>query len=337
MKKLLFFALCCGVPISHAVADGSDSFWYTGVDIGQGYYANGGNDAAYDAARHRLAGGLHLGYQFNQYFSTEIAYQYLGKAKASYNQGAISGDIQQGVVSARLGYPVTQSLYPYLTMGGAGWVSNVEGLNNVDNEGFSPVFGAGLSYALTDNLALRAEYQFTQSLGDTAAGFTDHHLATVGVSWRFGFTPKPTPIIQEKIVEVIVEKEIAKPIETQTFIVSGTDAAALFAHNASQLISTKPLEKTLAFLVQYPDSIITITGHTDNTGSEKYNQWMSERRAQSVADFFVAKGINKDRINVFGKGELSPVADNKTEQGRAMNRRVEMVVQPFEIKSPAVI
>lgn len=349
VKKPLLIALCCTAPLSSAVAEVSDSFWYTGIDIGQGYYANGGNDAAYDTARHRLAGGLHLGYQYNPYLSTEVAYQYLGKAQASYNEGVITGNVQQGVVSARLGYPMTDSLYPYLKLGGAGWMSDVKGLKNVDSDGFSPVFGAGLSYALTDNLALRAEYQFTQSLGDNTAGFTNHHLTTVGVSWRFGFapkaapiiqkkrvgfTPKAEPIIQEKRVDVIVVKEVEKLVETQTFIASGSDAETLFAHNTSQLVSTNPLEKTLACLVQDPTSVITITGHTDNSGAEKYNQWMSERRAQSVADFFIAKGISKDRINALGKGELLPIADNGTEVGRAMNRRVEMVVEPLEIKSP---
>ncbi|MEC4725865.1 outer membrane beta-barrel protein [Shewanella sp. D64] len=333
MKKSLIFALCCGAPLSHAVAETSENFWYTGVDIGQGYYANGGNEASYDSTRNRLSGGLHLGYQFNGYFSTELAYQYLGKAYANYNNGQISAEFQQGVMSARLGYPVTDNLYPYLKVGGAGWMGDVKGLNNVDTDGFSPVFGAGLSYALTDNLALRAEYQFTQSLGDSAAGFSDHHLATIGVSWRFGFSPKPEPIIQEKLVEVIIEK----PVEVKTYIVSGVDSDTIFAHNSSQLVSTKPLEKTLAFLAQYPTSVITITGHSDSTGPEKYNQWMSERRAHSVANYFITEGVNKARINVLGKGESEPVADNSTEMGRAMNRRVEMVVQPFEIKSPTII
>ena len=212
-------------------------------------------------------------------------------------------------------------------------MDEVKGLNNVDSDGFSPVFGAGLSYALTDNLALRTEYQFTQSLGVAASGFTNHHLITMGVSWRFGFAPKPMPIIQEKIVEVIVVKEVEK----QTFVISDVDSETLFAHDSSSLVNTQPLEEVLAFLVKHPSSAMTITGHTDSTGSNKYNQGLSERRATSVADYFMAKGIDKVRINVSGKGEEEPIADNSTEMGRAMNRRVEIIAQPFDIKSPQTI
>lgn len=308
-----------------SVAATSDSFWYSGIDIGQGYYANNGNSNAYDSTRHRLAGGLHLGYQFNPYFSTELAYQYLGSAYANYNDGQIGAEFQQGVLSARLGYPITQNLYPYFKVGGAGWFGKTTGLNPVNTDGFSPVFGAGISYAITDNLALRAEYQFTQSLGDIATGYSDHDLVTLGVSWRFGHSNKPMPIIQEKIVEVIMP-----PVIKETFIVSGYEADTLFAHNSSELVSTKVLQKTLQFLQQYPQTTITITGYTDSTGSEKYNLWMSERRANAVADYLIQQGIDAARINAVGAGESHPIADNATETGRAMNRRVEMTVQSFE-------
>ena len=57
--------------------------WYAGADFGQGYYSNGGNPNSEDSERHRLAGGVHLGHQFNRYLSTELAYQYMGKAQAT--------------------------------------------------------------------------------------------------------------------------------------------------------------------------------------------------------------------------------------------------------------
>jgi OOP family OmpA-OmpF porin len=66
----------------------------------------------------------------------------------------------------------------------------------------------------------------------------------------------------------------------------------------------------------------TIEGHTDSVGPEAYNQGLSERRAQAVADYLVSKGIAGDRMTVVGRGELDPIADNKTAEGRALNRRV---------------
>jgi len=67
-------------------------------------------------------------------------------------------------------------------------------------------------------------------------------------------------------------------------------------------------------------------GHTDSIGSEQYNQGLSERRANSVKNYLVGKGIPADRIYTEGKGETSPVADNATREGRAQNRRVEIEI-----------
>ncbi len=67
-------------------------------------------------------------------------------------------------------------------------------------------------------------------------------------------------------------------------------------------------------------------GHTDSIGSEQYNQGLSERRANSVKNYLVSKGIASDRIYTEGKGETSPVASNATREGRAQNRRVEIEI-----------
>jgi len=71
---------------------------------------------------------------------------------------------------------------------------------------------------------------------------------------------------------------------------------------------------------------ITITGHTDSIGSDAYNQSLSERRANSVADFLASQGLNRAKMQVSGRGESQPVASNKTKAGRAQNRRVDINV-----------
>ncbi|HLS41641.1 MAG TPA: OmpA family protein [Paenalcaligenes sp.] len=68
------------------------------------------------------------------------------------------------------------------------------------------------------------------------------------------------------------------------------------------------------------------TGHTDSIGAEAYNQKLSERRANSVKEYLVSKGVPADRIYTEGKGELQPVASNQTREGRAQNRRVEIEI-----------
>ena len=72
--------------------------------------------------------------------------------------------------------------------------------------------------------------------------------------------------------------------------------------------------------------VIIAVGHTDSVGSDAYNQKLSMRRSQAVKAYLVSKGIDKTRIYTEGKGEKQPVADNKTKEGRAKNRRVEIEV-----------
>ena len=72
--------------------------------------------------------------------------------------------------------------------------------------------------------------------------------------------------------------------------------------------------------------VIIAVGHTDSVGSDAYNQKLSVRRAEAVKSYLVSKGIEKNRVYTEGKGEKQPVADNKTKEGRAKNRRVEIEV-----------
>ncbi len=81
-------------------------------------------------------------------------------------------------------------------------------------------------------------------------------------------------------------------------------------------------------LQQYPDSTVQVIGHTDNTGDAGYNQGLSERRANSVADVLMNGGVAFSRIQTFGRGEDQPVASNLTDEGRSQNRRVEIVILP---------
>ena len=72
--------------------------------------------------------------------------------------------------------------------------------------------------------------------------------------------------------------------------------------------------------------VVIAVGHTDSVGADKYNQKLSVKRAEAVKAYLVSKGIEKNRVYTEGKGETSPVADNKTKQGRTKNRRVEIEV-----------
>ncbi|WP_380695606.1 MULTISPECIES: OmpA family protein [Saccharospirillaceae] len=90
------------------------------------------------------------------------------------------------------------------------------------------------------------------------------------------------------------------------------------------------LDGVAAILVEYPDTLIVISGHTDSTGSLALNQRLSEERAQSVADYLQSQGVQSVRIIPVGAGPNRPIADNSTAEGRAANRRVELVLEPIE-------
>ena len=89
------------------------------------------------------------------------------------------------------------------------------------------------------------------------------------------------------------------------------------------------LDEVAASLQKYPNSLVDVMGHTDSTGSDAYNLDLSRRRAESVANYLVSRGTNRPRIATVGYGEQYPRADNTTEQGRALNRRVEIRITPI--------
>jgi outer membrane protein OmpA-like peptidoglycan-associated protein len=86
------------------------------------------------------------------------------------------------------------------------------------------------------------------------------------------------------------------------------------------------LEQHVAYLSTNPSSPVTVEGHTDSIGSDQYNQKLSERRATAVRKYLIERGIASSRIRVVGYGEQRPIADNKTREGRAINRRAEFEV-----------
>jgi len=75
---------------------------------------------------------------------------------------------------------------------------------------------------------------------------------------------------------------------------------------------------------------ISVEGHTDATGPNDLNKWLSQQRAESVVNYLVKQGIDKSRLEALGHGENKPVADNASTQGRAANRRIEFIVKEVE-------
>jgi outer membrane protein OmpA-like peptidoglycan-associated protein len=87
------------------------------------------------------------------------------------------------------------------------------------------------------------------------------------------------------------------------------------------------LAKIAGILLVFKNSRVIVEGHTDNVGSEEYNQGLSEKRATNVMDFLIEQGVTPSRLTAIGYGLSRPIADNETKEGRARNRRVDLIVQ----------
>jgi outer membrane protein OmpA-like peptidoglycan-associated protein len=103
-----------------------------------------------------------------------------------------------------------------------------------------------------------------------------------------------------------------------------------FALNSSDLNAQfySALEGVSMVLKEYDKTVVEVAGHTDSSGSDQYNQSLSEKRAQSVAGYLGSHGVKQQRLITVGAGEGHPVASNDSETGRAQNRRVELTIVP---------
>jgi outer membrane protein OmpA-like peptidoglycan-associated protein len=139
---------------------------------------------------------------------------------------------------------------------------------------------------------------------------------------------------QAKELQQIKDAEVRKEQDRLVVTMSG---AVLFDVNSAVLKPTAmdKLAQMAGVLVRYPENDILVKGYTDNTGSESYNQDLSERRAKAVKNYLILKGVSSGRITSLGFGETMPVASNATPEGRHKNRRVEVEIKPAAKTQPA--
>jgi outer membrane protein OmpA-like peptidoglycan-associated protein len=104
-----------------------------------------------------------------------------------------------------------------------------------------------------------------------------------------------------------------------------------FALNSADLNAQfySALDGVSMVLKEYDKTVIEVAGHTDSSGSDQYNQTLSQRRAGSVAGYLASHGVKDQRLITIGAGEAHPIASNDSEQGRASNRRVELTIVPI--------
>ncbi|WP_439858769.1 OmpA family protein [Pseudomonas sp. MBLB4136] len=214
-------------------------------------------------------------------------------------------------------------LRPYVSAGFAHQnISNVPARTGRDHSTFANV-GTGVKYFITENLFARAGvdgmYNIDANEAEWAAG--------VGVGMNFGGgskpAPAPAPVAMVEPTPAPVQAE--EPME---MVRVELDVKFDFDKDRVKEESYSDIKNLADFMNQYPQTRTTVEGHTDSVGSDAYNQKLSERRANAVRQVLVNQyGVSGERVNAVGYGESRPVADNASDAGRAINRRVEAEVE----------
>ncbi|MDY0206889.1 MAG: OmpA family protein [Pseudomonas sp.] len=214
-------------------------------------------------------------------------------------------------------------LRPYVSAGmGHQSISNLSPRTGRDHTTFANI-GAGAKYYVTENV-------FAKASVDGMHGFDNHQsewMAGVGVGVNFGGSTKVAPAPYVEPVAAPVEPVVYEEVEAESVRVE-LDVKFDFDKANVKQDSYSDIENLAEFMKQYPQTATTVEGHTDSVGNAAYNQKLSERRAGAVRDTLVNQfGVEANRVNAVGYGKARPVADNATNEGRAINRRVEASVE----------
>ena len=230
-------------------------------------------------------------------------------------------------------------LRPYVSAGFAHQsISNVPARTGRDHSTFANI-GTGLKYYFTENFYAKAGldgmYNIDVGESEWAAG------VGVGVNFGGGSKPAAEPA-PAPVAEVCSDSDndgvcdnVDKCPDTPANVTVVAEVVRVELDVKFDFDKSKVKEesygdiKNLAdFMNQYPSTTTTVEGHTDSVGTDAYNQKLSERRANAVREVLVNQyGVGSERVNSVGYGESRPVADNATDAGRAVNRRVEAEVE----------
>lgn len=187
--------------------------------------------------------------------------------------------------------------------------------------------GLGVEYKFAPSWSLAGEW--TNDTGKSGATKLNNDNFTIGVNYHFD---KPAaPVAAAPAVVKEEPKAAPAPVVTETWKTLLEDKpvhieGANFDTNSAKLRSTsiQKLDEVVGFAGKYKDAKLEVSGHTDSRGTKAYNQKLSEKRAASVKAYLVKKGVAGNRIATKGYGFDQPMADNKTAEGRAQNRRVDI-------------
>lgn len=269
--------------------------------------------------------GARIGYFLTDDLSLNLSYDKTNHTRSNDGTGnqKIKGDTGSLTAQYHFGQAGVDSLRPYVE-GGFGHQSRT----NVLADGHSgrdqttqAIIGTGVKYYFTNNLYARAGVEADYGIDN---GKWDYS-ALVGLGVNFGgnagaAAPAPTPApAPEPVPEP--EAPVAQVVRVELDVKFDFDKAVVKPNSYGDV------QNLADFMKQYPATNVEVAGHTDSVGPDAYNQKLSQRRADAVKKVLANDGVESNRITAVGYGESRPVADNATEAGRAVNRRVEASVE----------
>ncbi len=338
--------------------DWANSAWYVGAGVGQSrakiddarlirsLTANGATLGSFSADERGTGYKLYAGKQLNEYFAIEGGYFDLGKFgfnATTSGGGVLNGDV--GFRGANLDLigqlPLSQrfSVYARLGMNYAQARAHFSGNRlaavtnpNPSERKLNAKAGLGVEFKLNEALALRAEVE-RYHVNDAVGNRGDVDLASVNLVYKLGrpaaraVVATPPPAVEPMPAPRVVETPPPPaPVPVSEKVSFAAESLFDFDKAIVKADGKAALDGLLANLQGMNTEAIVTVGHTDSIGSDAYNEKLSLRRAEAVKAYLVSKGVEATRVFVEGKGESQPVADNKTAEGRAKNRRVTVEV-----------
>jgi OmpA-OmpF porin, OOP family len=352
MKNLMkYSAIAVGMMTSAAVMAETDwncydkkgtdfqSCPYIGAGLGYAHLNPDTSDTGWDeSGKNNLGGLLFVGYHFAPNWFVEAAYADLGEVDLKNENLLVTprkGTIGYQVPNIMGGYYIDVGNFPidpFVKVGLSAIQNDTSssGIKYEDEHGVQLALGAGFDWRFAKQWKLRTALDSYDE---------DAFLGYVGVAYIFGEgKAKPVPAPEPVPVPVpapapepapVVEVVPPAPVITEELcnIFEGSLEGVHFKTASAELTDTSrnTLSKSAALLKQFPSVMVEVHAHTDSQGSATYNQELSMNRAKSVRSYFVSQGVAESRMTAEGFGEDQPIADNATADGRALNRRVELV------------
>ncbi|MEO7577507.1 MAG: OmpA family protein [Massilia sp.] len=316
---------------------------------------NGSTLTAFNKDTKDVGYKLYVGKQFNQYLGVEAGYFDLGKSNfnaTTTGGGVLNGEFNyRGVnLDAIATLPLSERFAVLARVGsvyGEGKASfngnrSFALINPTSREQhkWTAKYGVGLEYKLSEALAVRAEAERHRIYN--GVGYRSNvDLFSVGLVYKLGrpvaapvvYTPPPPPPPEPVAAPVVVAPPpppppppAPAPVPVSEKVSFAAETLFDFDKAVVKPAGKRALDDLLSKVQGMNTEVMVTVGHADAIGSTRYNQKLSERRAQAVKAYIVSKGVDASRVYTEGKGETQPVADNKTKAGRAQNRRVTVEV-----------